>query len=73
MGGRMKDTESSKKMTLPSNLLFLKLTLEHILRIDEMLDEVGEYGEVHIIVQKGELRYINKVESYRFLGREEGE
>ena len=33
--------------------------------IDEYLVSVGEYGEVHLIVQNGELRYINKVESHR--------
>ena len=26
--------------------------------IDECLASVGEYGEVHLIVQNGELRYI---------------
>ncbi len=67
----MKDTESLTKTSFPSNLILLKLTLEQVRRIDEMLDEVGEYGEVHIIVQKGELRYINKVESYRLWDKEE--
>jgi putative heme iron utilization protein len=41
------------------------LTVEQVQRIDGLLSEVGEYGEVHLIVQKGELRYINKVESYK--------
>ncbi len=60
----MKKQESLNKNPLPGDLKLYKLTLEHIRRIDEMLDEVGEYGEVHIIVQKGELRYINKIQSY---------
>ena len=60
----MKKQEPLNKNSLPSDLKLYKLTLEHIRRIDEMLDEVGEYGEVHIIVQKGELRYINKIQSY---------
>jgi len=67
----MADQEMLKKQPLPDNLRLLKLTPEQIRRIDEMLDEVGEYGEVHIIVQNGELRYINKVESYRLWGRED--
>jgi len=29
-----------------------------------MLASVGEYGEVDLVVQHGELRYINKVESF---------
>lgn len=60
----MKKQEPLNKNSLPGDLKLYKLTLEHIRRIDEMLDEVGEYGEVHIIVQKGELRYINKIQSY---------
>lgn len=35
------------------------------MRIDEMLAAIGEYGEIHLIVQRGELRYINKVESFK--------
>ena len=67
----MADQETLKKQqSLPDNLRLLKLTPEQVRRIDEMLDELGEYGELHIIVQNGELRYINKVESYRLWGRE---
>ena len=67
----MKNQKPLNKNPLPSDLKLYKLTLEHIKRIDEMLDEVGEYGEVHIIVQKGELRYINKVQSYSLRNDEE--
>ncbi|MBI5953344.1 MAG: DUF2292 domain-containing protein [Chloroflexi bacterium] len=69
----MKNLEPLRGASLPNDLHLLKLTIEQVRRIDEMLDDVGEYGEVHIIVQRGELRYINKVESYRFVDREEGE
>jgi hypothetical protein len=41
------------------------LTLAQILRIDELLAAVGDYGEVQLIVQRRQLRYINKVESYK--------
>lgn len=67
----MKDTQPIQAAALLANLILLKLNLQHIKRIDEMLAEVGEYGEVHIIVQHGELRYINKVESYRLSDKEE--
>ena len=67
----MQNQKPLNKNPLPSDLKLYKLTLEHIKRIDEMLDEVGEYGEVHIIVQKGELRYINKVQSYSLRDDEE--
>ncbi len=42
-----------------------KLTVDQIRRIDSLLASLGDYGEVHLIVQHGELRYINKVESYK--------
>ncbi len=67
----MKDIKSLSNTQLPSNLILTKLTLEQIKRIDEMLVDVGEYGEVHIIVQRGELRYINKVESYKLWNKDD--
>ncbi len=41
------------------------LTVEQIQRIDQLLRAVGEYGEIHLIVQRGELRFINKIESFK--------
>ena len=41
------------------------LTAAQVLRIDELLDDVGEYGEVHLVVQRRQLRYINQVQSYK--------
>jgi hypothetical protein len=42
-----------------------KLTLEQVRHIDAVLASLSEYGEVQLIVQHGELRYINKVESFK--------
>ncbi len=47
-----------------------KLKLKHITpdqgqKIDEYLGSVGDYGEVSLVVQNGELRYINKIVSFR--------
>jgi hypothetical protein len=36
---------------------------EHIRRIDDALTELGPFGEVRIIKQRGKLRFIQKVES----------
>jgi hypothetical protein len=44
------------------------LTPAQVARIDALLATVGDYGEVHLIVQHGELRYINRVESHRAWG-----
>ncbi len=49
----------------PLSTQLKKLTPEQVLRIDELLGEVGDYGEVRLIVQRGELRFINKVESHK--------
>ena len=61
----MKTPLSLDKPVHPPNLCLKTLTLEQVERIDEVLSSIGEYGEVHLIIQKGELRYINKVESYK--------
>jgi hypothetical protein len=42
-----------------------KLTVEQVEQIDRLLASLGDYGEIHLIVQRGELKYINKVESQR--------
>ena len=67
----MTDQETSNKSSFLANLV--KLTLSHILKIDKKLTEVGDYGEVRIVVQRGKLRYINKVESDKFEDREDEE
>ncbi len=48
-----------------SGLKLKKLDLDQVRHIDDMLASVGEYGEVHLIIQHGELRYINRVESHK--------
>jgi hypothetical protein len=48
------------------------LTPQQVQRINDFLLAMGDYGEIHLIVQRGELRYINKVESYKFCGDEAG-
>ena len=47
------------------SLKLKKLTPEQIEEIDEYLASVGDYGEIHLIVQNGELRYINTVTSHK--------
>ena len=43
----------------------LKLTPEQIEEINEYLASVGDYGEIHLVVQNGELRYINTLASHK--------
>lgn len=58
-------TDSSQAGSLSQALKLKKLTLEQVRRIDEVIASLPDYGEVHLIVQHGELRYINKVESFK--------
>ena len=57
-------TNSTQDHSWLQNIKLTKLTLDQVKHIDEVLASLGEYGEVHLIVQHGELRYINKVESF---------
>jgi hypothetical protein len=57
-------TNSTQDDSWLQNIKLTKLTLDQVKHIDEVLASLGEYGEVHLIVQHGELRYINKVESF---------
>lgn len=66
LGGKlMLNSRGSRKKQTLSGLELKKLTLDQIKRIDSLLASLGDYGEIHLIVQHGELRFINKVESYR--------
>lgn len=58
------ETESSQETRFSKALKLKKLTPEQVKHIDEVLASLGDYGEVHLILQQGELRYINKVESF---------
>ena len=42
-----------------------KLTAQQVEQINALLATLGEYGEIHLILQRGELKYINKVESQK--------
>ena len=60
---------ASSKKSQPAPVLqaprLKKLTVEQVEQIDELLSSLGEYGEIRLIVQRGELKYINKVESHK--------
>ena len=43
------------------------LKSEHIRQIDDALAELGPFGEVRIIKQRGKLRFIQKVESMNIM------
>lgn len=58
--------EPDNHRNLLSNQFILKrLTADQVQQIDSVVESVGDYGEVHLIIQHGQLRYINKVESFK--------
>lgn len=57
-------TNSAQDTSWIQTFKLKKLTEDQVKHIDEVLASLGDYGEVHLIVQHGELRYINKVESF---------
>ncbi len=48
-----------------NGLRLKKLTAEQIEQIDDFIASLGEYGEIHLVIQRGQLKYINKVESHK--------
>lgn len=43
--------------------LFRHLKLSQVRQIDNMLDEIGDFGELRLIVEKGNLKYVEVVKS----------
>lgn len=66
-------TSNNSQSTSPLRELRLKkLTAEQVKQIDQFLALIGDYGEVHVVVQHGEVKYINKVESHKVWKEEKG-
>ena len=64
-----KDAFRKAPFTLMLNRPLSVLRLEHIAQIDEALSELGPFGEVRIIKQRGKLRFIQKLESQSIIGK----
>lgn len=62
----MKDHEENSSTFLSGNQKPVKLTPEQIKRIEELLAEIEDYGELHFIVQHGDFRYVRKLENHNF-------
>ncbi len=61
----MNTSKNEPKGVIVNGLKLKFLNASQVKRIDDLLGQLGEYGELHLIIQHGELRYINKVESYK--------
>ncbi len=61
----MNTSKNEPKGEIVNGLKLKFLNPSQVKRIDDLLAQLGEYGELHLIIQHGELRYINKVESFK--------
>ena len=68
----MTSSSNTRSASLPNDLKLKKLTVEQIEQIDEFVASVGDYGEVQLVIQHGELKYINKMESHKAWNDKEG-
>ncbi len=55
------DYDSSHLNLMTFELKFLRPAI--IAMIEEALNQVGTFGEVHLVVEKGRLRYIRTIKS----------
>ena len=58
-------TEAVKAIRV-SDLALKVLSISQIQQIDNLLSELGPFGEVRLIKRKGRLRFVEKVESLDF-------
>jgi hypothetical protein len=66
---RRQDTKVSDQM-LSSALSLKVLSRCQVQQIDDMLSEMGAFGELRLIKKKGQVRFIEKVESFDLLDAE---
>jgi hypothetical protein len=64
-------SKNSRSVPDPEQLRLKKLTGQQVEQIDELLSSLEEHGEIHLIVQRGTLKYINKVEKYKSWGTDD--
>jgi hypothetical protein len=55
--------QPSEKVATPRAAESHCLTAAQVQRIEQALAEVGAFGEVHLVVQRGQLRFINEMKS----------
>ena len=56
------DHEDFKKLVNPLGLRFLKAN--QVRMIDEALSQLGEFGQVHLVVERGQLRFLVTEKSF---------
>lgn len=66
-------SHKSQPASTSGDLRLKKLTEQQVEQIDELIELLGEHGEIHLIVQRGILKYINKVEKHKFWDTDEQE
>lgn len=52
-------------MQTPPPLKLRYLTEAQLIRLEKLLDDVGEYGELHLIIEKGRIKFVQLVKSQK--------
>jgi hypothetical protein len=61
---KISEIDTTKTSGWSTTLALKVLNCSQVQRIDSMLDELGPFGELRLIKRKGQLRFIEKVESF---------
>lgn len=61
----MKKMNSSDKTNNKNQVNRLQLSQEQIDQINQALSLVTDFGEIHLIIQRGMLKYINVLKSHK--------
>jgi hypothetical protein len=60
----------TQEMERPDEDSLKVLNYSQVRRIDQLLSELGSFGELRLIVKNGTLRFIQKLESFDFAQEE---
>lgn len=58
-------SDSTLAMQTPPPLKLRYLTQAQLIRLEKLLDDVGEYGELHLIIEKGRIKFVQLVKSQK--------
>lgn len=57
--------DSNLATQTPPPLKLRYLTQAQLVRLENLLDDVGEYGELHLIIEKGHIKFVQVVKSQK--------
>ena len=67
-----KYTRAQLHSTTTRKVVLKHLSDNHLRMLDEAIEMVGDFGEIHIVIAKGRLRFLNIEKSYDALKYQPG-